>query len=106
MKELNNVKLRVSRLFPAFKERMQLMEKITLISGKSQRTFDNYSMYLAIFVEKVQKMPEDASDEEYKLMYIIGNIESLRGNFTDFAREDPYWYQQFGEKLSQEVYNS
>ncbi len=49
---------------------------------------------------------EDASDEEYKLMYIIGNIESLRGNFTDFAREDPYWYQQFGEKLSQEVYNS
>jgi integrase len=64
MKELNNVKLRVSRLFPAFNERMQIMEKSTLISGRSQRTFDNYSMYLAIFVEKVQKMPEDATDAE------------------------------------------
>lgn len=64
MKELSNVNLRARKLFPKFGERMEIMEKHTLVSGRSQRTFDNYSMYLAIFVDCVGKMPEDATDIE------------------------------------------
>lgn len=99
MKELNNVKLRVSRLFPAFKERMQLMEKITLISGKSQRTFDNYSMYLAIFVEKVQKMPEDASDEEIDdfLFQVLKNHPSnSQSSIRTHVYALRYYFRLFG----------
>lgn len=64
MKELNNAKTRATKLLPQFAQRMELMEKNILIAGRAQRTFDNYSGYLAIFVENVKKMPEDATNEE------------------------------------------
>ncbi len=64
MKEKNNVKSRVSKLFPQFDKQMEILEKYTLINGRSQRTFDNYSAYLAMFVERIGKMPEDSNDEE------------------------------------------
>lgn len=102
MKELNNVNLRVRKRFPEFGERMEIMEKHTLISGRSQRTFNNYSMFLAIFVECVGKMPEDASDIEiedflFKVLKrhpsnsqssIRSHVYSLRYYFKLFNFED------------------
>jgi integrase/recombinase XerD len=104
MKELNNAKTRAITLFPQFANRMELMEKNTLITGRAQRTFDNYSSYLAMFVENVRKMPEEATNEEIDdfLFQVLKkhpsnsqssirtHVYALRYYFKLFGMEDRY----------------